>query len=40
VRRYLLGVLVNPAFARYPLTILFVMTVLGHDEFGRQSDHL
>ena len=33
------GVLDNPAFAGPPLAVLFVMAVLRHDVFWRQSDH-
>ena len=36
----MLGVFVNPSFARHTLAVLFVMTILRHDELRRQGDHL
>ena len=40
MRRHLLGMFAQPAFARRPLAVLFVMAVLRHDELRRQGDHL
>ena len=34
------GLKLEPAFGRSPFAILFVMTILGHDKFGGQAQHL
>jgi hypothetical protein len=40
VRGDMLGVFVNPPFAGHPLAVLFVVTVLRHEELRRQGNDL
>jgi hypothetical protein len=40
VRGHMLGLCVNPTFARRPLAVLLLMTVLGPNVLRRQGEHL